>query len=549
MKLSEHDLKQIDKDTLLGLSLEQLAPLAIMFLDDLKEARDRLNQNSNNSSRPSGSMPPWESGKEPDPSDQSQQEDDDPIIDGQVHSDDHEATSAAGTTVTNELTTPATSANDQQTTTEGNTATEETSAVPLKRKAGKQKGAPGFGRTQQLLVTNIVNHVMNHCVICNHHLGEYDVQTAWTGFYSIDIAERTPEQCGIVLTNTKHVFYEQMCPCSHHNRVEPYVAMPDVNWPKTNLTEWRLVGPRLAAMLVLLSKRYRNSRKLISEFLVVFLGLRLSVGTIDQTIREAGRSVAPLEDELIRDIEKAALVYADETSWKEAGVLRWLWVFRTLTTVFFIVGKRDRTIFCKLLLNGRFNGIVMSDGWVVYREYANRLRCWAHLIRKARGLSESFHFQTSKAGFQMLRLIETFQDAIYDARNHAEPHGALIAQYQKEIDQLNALCTTHYDSTHEKLRAFARELLKDWDIILRPIYDPSLPLTNNDAEQVLRHWVIDRRLSYGTRTQEGTQSFTLLASVIETCRIRGAPIWDFLTQVIDATRCGRQIPCLPIMPI
>jgi hypothetical protein len=28
---------------------------------------------------------------------------------------------------------------------------------------------------------------------------------------------------------------------------------------------------------------------------------------------------------------------------------------------------------------------------------------------------------------------------------------------------------------------------------------PELPLTNNAAERALRHWVIARRLSYGTR--------------------------------------------------
>ncbi len=546
MKLSDHDLKQIDRESILRLSPAQLAELTIKVVDDLKEARDRINQNSNNSSRPSGSMPPWEYGKDPGSSDQNQQEDGD-VAEVHEHSDEH-AESLATTAAANEPKVPATSANGQQTPAEGNTVIDPTPVESLKRKAGKQKDAPGFGRTQRLPVTNTVNHVVNHCIICNNYLGEHDEQTAWTGFYSLDIAERTPEQIGIVLTNTKHVFFEQMCPCGHHNRVQPYVAMPDINWPKTDLSEWRLVGSRLAAMIVLLSKRYRKSRRLISEFLLVFLGLELSVGTIDQTIREAGRSVAPLEDELISEIEKAALVYADETSWKEAGVLQWLWVFRTLTVVFFQVGKRDRTIFCKLLLNGRFKGIVMSDGWVVYREYANRLRCWAHLIRKARGLSESCSWQAAEVGLLMLRLLTIFQDAIYDARNQlAQPLGVLVMQYQKEIDQLKALCSTHQDSTHEKLRAFARELLKDWDIILRPLHDPSLPLTNNDAEQILRHWVIDRRLSHGTRTQEGTRSFTLLASVIETCRIRGAPVWDFLTQVIDAARCGRQISCLPAM--
>ena len=86
-------------------------------------------------------------------------------------------------------------------------------------------------------------------------------------------------------------------------------------------------------------------------------------------------------------------------------------------------------------------------------------------------------------------------------------------------------------------------------IIMKPIHDPSLPLTNNDAEQILRHWVIDRRLSHGTRTEEGTRSFTLLASVIETCRLRGAPTWDYLTSVISAARKGLQLPALPIMQV
>ena len=251
-----------------------------------------------------------------------------------------------------------------------------------------------------------------------------------------------------------------------------------------------------------------------------------------------------------RELEDAALVYADETSWKEAGTLRWLWAFRTLTVVFFMVGKRDRTIFCNLLLNGKFKGIVMSDGWMVYREYLNRLRCWAHLIRKARGLSESCHFTAAKIGLAMLALFSTFQDAIYVARNQPEqPLGALRQQYENEIEQLKMLCEDHKGSRHEKLGAFSRELLNDWDVILRPIHDPSLPLTNNDAERILRHWVIDRRLSNGTRTSEGTRAFTVLASVIETCRIRGAPAWDYLTQVIAASRKGLKLPALPMMQV
>lgn len=497
--------------------------------------------NTNNSSRPPSSEPPWVSI----PLNQTDLDNESSDHDDYTDDDDDTGSSLAS----NASDSPPLELNVSDIKETTMAPLQPIKEPPLKRTAGKQEGAEGFGRTQNFSVTDTVYHSATHCAVCQTLLASHFEQDAWTGFYSLEVAEHTPGQIGLLFTYTKHLFCETECSCGHLNRVEPHAAMADVNWPKTALSEWRLVGPRFAAMIVMLSKRYRNSRRLIREFLFDFYDIQLSIGTIDQTIREAGRSVEPLEEELIRELEAAALAYVDETSWKENGVLRWLWVFRGLTVVFFMVGKRDRTIFTKLLLNGRFKGIVMSDGWIVYREYANRLRCWAHLIRKARGLSESYNGEAAAVGLQILSLFAIFKGAIYTARGASEPLplGALTTEYANEIELLKALCLTHYDSKHEKLRALARELLNDWDIIMRPIHDPSLPLTNNEAERILRHWVIDRRLSNGTRTAEGTRAFTVLASVIETCRIRGAPPWDYLTKVIQAARKGWQLPTLPLM--
>ena len=215
-----------------------------------------------------------------------------------------------------------------------------------------------------------------------------------------------------------------------------------------------------------------------------------------------------------------------------------------------MVGRRNKAILTRIILNKNFHGNLMSDGWIVYREYKNRLRCWAHLMRKAQGLSESCDLEVSEIGLSMLEMLTTFQNAIYDARNNTEIDAiSPVEIYKKEIEDLHYLCEKHKDKENKKLRSFSRELLNDWDIIFRPMSDPSLPLTNNCAEQILRHWVIDRRLSYGTRTEEGTKSFTILASVIETCRARGASTWDFLTQVISKARKGLEIPYLPAIPI
>jgi len=88
------------------------------------------------------------------------------------------------------------------------------------------------------------------------------------------------------------------------------------------------------------------------------------------------------------------------------------------------------------------------------------------------------------------------------------------------------LCERHQHSPFVKLGEFCREMLNDWEAIIRPLLDPSLPRTNNAAERLLRHWVIARRLSCGTRSEQGTRAFALLASIIDTCRARKASAWD-----------------------
>lgn len=61
MVLKEHDLLQIDSDYIRQLKdndPEALADLSLKLVDDLKEAWDRMNQDSSNSSRPPGSEAP-----------------------------------------------------------------------------------------------------------------------------------------------------------------------------------------------------------------------------------------------------------------------------------------------------------------------------------------------------------------------------------------------------------------------------------------------------------------------------------------------------------
>ncbi|QEP43577.1 hypothetical protein D5085_10865 [Ectothiorhodospiraceae bacterium BW-2] len=138
-------------------------------------------------------------------------------------------------------------------------------------------------------------------------------------------------------------------------------------------------------------------------------------------------------------------------------------------------------------------------------------------------------------------------DTVYWARQQENiPIETLWSQhYLSHIKPFVQLCFDYFDSPHKKARAFAREFSYDDDSILAILDFPHLPLTNNRAEQALRHWVIFRRLSYGTRNAQGSRTLCLLASVVDTCHQRKADAWSFIAQTIACRRKGAAVPSLP----
>lgn len=502
MVLTRHDLKQIDLDYLKSLSPEELLMVSLNLLKDLQEAHDRFNQRSDNSSRPSGSFAPWEGTVVNDEDDQSKK---------------------------------TSSKNAEEKEGKSKTPQDEKEAKP--KKSGKPKGAEGHGRKIEREITGTEEHRAESCSTCAKKMVEDAEFFPRTGFYVLDISVG---ENGIEVTYVKHLYGDTLCSCGHKTRTKPARCEKEEDW-HTDLSEWRLIGPMLASLMVSLAFRSHMSRLRIKEFLRDWLEIRISKGTINNTIREAGQAVEPLEEELIKEVEKAELLHADETSWKENGKLRWLWVLMTENVTLFLIGRRSWDVIAKILEN--YAGWLMSDGYMVYRKYAKRLRCWAHLIRKARGLSESLNKEARLFGTEILEIFTLLIKQIYQAREGPERN--LKEELASKLEKLKKLCEKHKDSKHEKTRKLARELLNDWDTFWTVLEHTELPITNNIAERALRHWIISRRISFGTRSKEGSRAFTLLASVIETCRQRDVLPWPYLAEVIAARRKGKLAPTLP----
>lgn len=529
MHLSAHDLKQMDEEWLQRLPPEMLLAVSKRLLADVKHLQDRLNQNPSNSSRPPSSRAPWD--KTP-ASAQNQ--------DASSPPDQPAAEPAAPTA-------PDTAA-------EGGTpapappaaSDPHKGAAAAPRRPGRQPGSPGHGRTQKLAVTDTCLHRPSHCSACGSALAPERVGVSYTAWDEIEVAPRTQTETrlGLNLSVTRHHLLEVRCDCGHLSRAQPWRASEDTLWENVTPGQWRLVGAQLAGLIVMLSLRMRLSRQRIQELLHSLFGLELSVGLIDQTIRETARLSEPLEDALVTDLHQAAQLHVDETPWPQAGVTLWLWALVSAHTVLYLVGARSREMLDNAL-DATFAGVLMSDGYAVYRNRPNRLRCWAHLLRKVRGVAESTDQRAARAGLKLEEGLKRLMEAVYAARATAPPV-PLMQHHAADIAALKQLCERHRDDPHTALGSLARELLNDWDVILRPLEQPHFPLTNNEAERALRHWVIARRISHGTRTDAGSRAFALLASLVETCRRRGACAWRYLGRVIAAARQARELPGLPV---
>jgi hypothetical protein len=515
MQLSRHDLSQLDEAYLLGLGEDRLRTLSVKLLADLKAAHERLEQNSRNSSRPPSSEAPWEGAQVEEASTKTVDRDKEENAPEDAQGNDGQEESKLGKDGVKESA---------------------ESSEPQPRRAGQRPGEAGHGRTQSLPIDQECHHHPDACAVCGAALTGANEERTHSACLVIDLRELSADRAGLQVIQTKQIYHERHCQCGHWTRAEPGHCAEDAQW-SVALSERHLIGALLVALICALSLRMRLSRRRIQEFLHDWLGLQLGVATINQCLHEAARALEPVvEEQLLAEVRNSDLLHADETSWKEHGRLLWLWVFTTATTTVFTIGRRSQELLHGVL-GTVIDGWLMSDGYWAYRDYDNRLRCLSHLLRKARGLEDSLDRQARSFGTALRASIETVMDAVYAAREGPPPI-PLREQHAKQLNALLDLCIEHAEAAHEKTRALARELLNDWNTFWIVLDHPELPLTNNLAERALRHWVIARRISYGTRNAQGSRAFTLLASVIETCRLRGHLPWPYIAEVLRERRRG-----------
>jgi transposase len=401
------------------------------------------------------------------------------------------------------------------------------------RKAGGQPGHEGSGR--KLLgedqMKEIVDHFPDACGGCGHQFSDGE-KVPSRRFGRHQVAELPP----IAIVYFEHRAHRLRCPDCRRRSSAVFPAE----------VTGSAFGPRLQAAVVAMTARNRVSRRDMSELAKELFAIGLSVGAIDAICQRTSVALTEPHERLTAAVLGSPAVNLDETGWATAGENRTLWTATTPQAAIFRIAEdrhRDRL---QELLGEDFDGICCSDRWWAY-DYLDpecRQVCWQHLKRDFRRHAEGLALQ-KRFGEQGLALTDRLFNVwhAFDQHHDRVRLARETAPIQSELRAL--LEDAARNSKRTRLhRRFAGNLLKIWPALWTFVIVDGVAPTNNAAERSLRGPVIHRKLSHGTRSQEGERFIERALSASVTCRLQRRSLFAYLSALLGAHARGDPLPAL-----
>ena len=292
------------------------------------------------------------------------------------------------------------------------------------------------------------------------------------------------------------------------------------------------LGPDLQALIAMMKDKYGLSYGDIQGLLDEAFGISLSRGGAAQVVLRVAERHEPAYETIQQIVRRSDIVYPDETGWKIAGRLQWLWVFVTPTATLCVIRPSRGHDVPEEVLGADYNGRMIHDGWPPYDffEKARHQQCLEHLRRRAEGLLE----QATRGAVRFPRKVKEFLSdalALRDRRDSVviSPHGLAVARgrLEKRLDRLLEWNLSYYGN-----RKFQKHLAGHSDQILTFLYDPDIEATNWPAEQAVRPAVVNRKVFGGNRTVSGGHAQEILGSVFATLTKRAFDTLSFISNII-----------------
>ncbi|MBN1589942.1 MAG: IS66 family transposase [Pirellulales bacterium] len=317
-----------------------------------------------------------------------------------------------------------------------------------------------------------------------------------------------------------------------------------------------IFGPRLLAMIGWLKSRAHCSYTTIAVWMGDVLQVPVCRGYLSKLCNGViSDSVADAYEELKEAIPRQETLGSDESCLKNNGKKHWIWCVTTsLFTVFHIATSRGRKVLEELIGTG-YAGIVHFDYFSSNCSFAwnfdiQAQYCWAHLIRDIRFLEKHPDNRVRIWSGELLdrsrRMFSAWhrRDKMSDEGRHRSlvmHRDKFLTIVRKPPDASDAGNISARFAIIPLADGSCYDMSEDY---FRFMFAPGVEPTNNHTEQQVRHCVIDRRITQGTRSESGQRYHERMWTAIATCAKQGRGFFHFLHQSIAANLAGQAPPSL-----
>ena len=361
---------------------------------------------------------------------------------------------------------------------------------------GAKPGHKPYTRHIPERIDCIKEHKISRCPECDTKLGETQ-----------EIRSRYVTDVKLVsrVRNTRHDIHRKYCPTCK-KMVEPEVrdVLPHARF-----------GLNLMLLVMYLRLGLRLPGNKVCEFLLMMYNLSISEGEVVHILKQLVIAFGPYYTNLEKMIKIARVKHTDSTSWRVDGRNYFAWVFITAGVVLYKIRKRNNSRVPLSVFGTKQKGMMLViDRHSALRALAEKAGfllqlCWSHILADSKDLAKNFG---AEGKYVHKKLKEIFEMASsFQGQGTPEQVDALKAE-------ILALTLRHYK--HITIRRFVNNLWnRDINSLFRFVTDPDVDPTNNISERELRHLVIIRKISNGSRSTRGANATAMLLSVIQTLRM------------------------------
>jgi transposase len=187
-----------------------------------------------------------------------------------------------------------------------------------------------------------------------------------------------------------------------------------------------------------------------------------------------------------------------------------------------------------------FSGVIQCDGYGAYKTLAKRRgndvtlsHCWSHVRREFIDLSKD---GLTPIASEALRRIAQFYAIEAEIRGRPPQERRAVRQTQTKplIDDLKTWLNERLKEIPGRLptAGVIRYVQNHWDGLTRFLDDGHLELDTNSVERAMRPIALNRKNALFAGGDEGGETWAILATLIECCKLQGVEPGAYLTDVL-----------------